>query len=118
MTSQAQAEGLLDGLAGLVFLGYPLHPAGKPSVERAAHLAAVDLPMLFIHGARDALAEAAPFASLVKQVGPIGSFVEIDHADHAFHVLRRSGRTDDEALEEVLDWVAVWTQAWRITTLP
>lgn len=114
MTSQAQAIAPLPGVVGLIFLGFPLHPAGKPSAERAAHLAAVEVPMLFIHGARDALAEAALFQPMASGLGHMATCVEVDDADHGFHVPKRSGRTDAEVLDEMLDALAAWTQAWRI----
>lgn len=116
MTSQAQALEPLAAVEGLVFLGFPLHPSGAPAkaAERAAHLCEVDVPMLFAHGPRDTLAEPAPFEDAVQALGSLASVLEIDGADHSFHVLRRSGRTDEEALGELLDGIAVWMQAWRI----
>ncbi|RYF33301.1 MAG: alpha/beta hydrolase [Comamonadaceae bacterium] len=114
MTSQAQSIEPLPGVDGLLFLGFPLHPAGKPSVDRAAHLSAVGLPMLFVHGSRDALAEPLYFRRTVKGIGPLASCVEVAEADHGFHVPRRTGLGDAEILDAVLDAVAVWMQAWRI----
>ncbi|KQP15800.1 alpha/beta family hydrolase [Pseudorhodoferax sp. Leaf267] len=114
MTSQAQAIAPLPGVRGLAFLGFPLHPAGKPSVARAEHLADVDIPMLFVRGTRDALAEAAPFDEASAPLARRATRVDIAEADHGFSVLRRSGRTDDEALDEALDALVVWTQAWHI----
>jgi predicted alpha/beta-hydrolase family hydrolase len=114
MTSQAQSIAPLPGVVGLIFLGFPLHASGKPSVERAAHLASIDVPMLFIHGARDALAEASPFELVTSGLGDIASRIDVAEADHSFHVPRRTGRTDDEVLEDVLDALAVWTQACRM----
>lgn len=116
MSSQAQALAPLPGVQGLVFLGFPLHPSGAPAkaTERAAHLQAVEVPMLFVHGPRDALAEPAPFHAAVQALGALASVREIDGADHAFHVLKRSGRSDDDAMGELLDGVAAWLQAWRI----
>ncbi|MDB5829066.1 MAG: alpha/beta hydrolase [Variovorax sp.] len=114
MTSQAQANAPLPAVLGLAFLGFPLHPAGKPSVERAGHLALVDVPMLFIHGARDALAQATQFRRVTSRLGPLASVKEVADADHAFHVPRRTGLTDSEVLDEILDVMAVWTQAWRV----
>jgi predicted alpha/beta-hydrolase family hydrolase len=111
MTSQAQALAPLPGVAGLVFLGFPLHPAGSPSSERAAHLFNVQLPMLFVQGTEDKLAELGRIRSVVKDLGERGSLMEIAHADHSFHVPRRSGRSDDEAMEELLDGMAIWMQA-------
>jgi len=114
MTSQAQAFAPLPAVIGLIFLGFPLHPAGKPSVERAAHLATIDVPMLFIHGSRDALAHAVQFRRMTSQLGAFASRVEIPGSDHTFHVPRRTGRTDREVLDDILDGVTVWTQAWRL----
>jgi len=114
MTSQAQALEPLPGVKGLVFLGFPLHPSGAPSTTRAEHLHDVDVPMLFAHGPRDTLAEPREFDVVTRSLGPMASVLEIDGADHSFSVLRRSGRTDAEALDELLDGIAVWTQAWRI----
>jgi predicted alpha/beta-hydrolase family hydrolase len=116
MTSQAHALAPLPGVAALVFLGFPLHPAGAPAAAaaRAAHLREVDVPMLFAHGPRDALAEPAEFNAAVQALGPMATVLEIDGADHAFHVLKRSGRTDGQALDELLDGIAVWTRAWDI----
>lgn len=106
MTSQAQAASPLPGVRGLVFLGFPLHPAGRPSEERAAHLAGVRVPMLFVQGTRDALADPALLGPVVARVG--GRLVPIEDADHSFHVPVRSGRRDPEVLAAVLDTVAGW----------
>jgi predicted alpha/beta-hydrolase family hydrolase len=111
MTSQAQALEPLAGVLGLFFLGFPLHPAGKPSLDRTPHLFDIGIPMLFIQGTRDALAEAPQRETLLKQLGCSATRADIEGADHSFSVLKRYGRTDDEALEEVLDWMLVWTQA-------
>ena len=111
MTSQAQALEPLAGVLGLMFLGFPLHPAGKPSLDRAPHLFDIGIPMLFVQGTRDALAEAPQHEALLHRLGAAATRADIDGADHAFAVLQRSGRTDEEALEEVLDWMLVWTQA-------
>ena len=114
MTSQAQAIEPIPGVVGLIFLGFPLHPSGKPSVERAIHLASIDVPMLFIHGERDALAETAEFDAMSNSLGSLASREDVAEADHAFHVPKRSGTTDDEVRESFLDALAVWTHAWRI----
>ena len=111
MSSQAQALAPLPGVAGLVFLGFPLHPAGVPAIERAAHLRSVQVPMLFIQGTQDKLAELGRIRAVVEALGDCGSLMEIAQADHSFHVPRRSGRSDDEAMEEVLDGMAIWMQA-------
>jgi predicted alpha/beta-hydrolase family hydrolase len=110
MTSQAQALAPLPGVAGLVFVGFPLHPAGTPATGRADHLAQVRVPMLFIQGTRDELAEIGRIRSVVSALGASATLLEIAEADHAFHVLRRSGRTDEEVLQQLLDGMAAWMQ--------
>ena len=109
MTSQAQAAQLLPGVLGLVFLGFPLHPAGKPGTERAQHLAGVDLPLLFLQGTRDALAELTLVQKTVQRLGARATLHLQDGADHAFHVLARSGRTDAQVSEQMLDVMLEWT---------
>jgi predicted alpha/beta-hydrolase family hydrolase len=108
MTSQAQAIAPLAGVRGLAFLGFPLHPAGKPSSDRAKHLADVDIPMLFVQGTRDALAELSLLEPVVKSLGSLATLHPVKEADHSFHVLVRSGRNDREVLDEVLDAFAAW----------
>jgi uncharacterized protein len=108
MTSQAQAIAPLAGVRGLAFLGFPLHPAGKPSSDRAKHLAEVDIPMLFVQGTRDALAELRLLEPVVKNLGSLATLRPVKEADHSFHVLVRSGRNDREVLDEVLDAFAAW----------
>jgi predicted alpha/beta-hydrolase family hydrolase len=111
MTSQAQAAAPLAGVRGLAFLGFPLHPAGKPSSDRARHLAEVHIPMLFVQGTRDALAEGALLEPLVQSLGRSATLHLVDGADHSFHVLARSGRNDREVLNEILDAFAGWIDA-------
>ena len=108
MTSQAQALSPLSGVRALVFLGFPLHPAGKPSSERAKHLADVDIPMLFLQGTRDALAELSLLEPVVKSLGSWATLRLVAGADHSFHVLKSSGRNDREAMNEVMDAFAAW----------
>ena len=108
MTSQAQAAAPLPGVRGLVFVGFPLHPAGKPSDERAAHLSDVDVPMLFLQGSRDALADTALLQSLVGRLGARATLQLFADADHSFHVPARSGRKDAELMGEMLDVFAAW----------
>jgi predicted alpha/beta-hydrolase family hydrolase len=110
MTSQAQALQPLHAVRGLAFLGFPLHPAGQPSETRAEHLFQVQVPMLFLQGTRDALAEQARLESLVERLGPHATLQLIADADHSFHVPRRSGRSDAEVLEGVLAMLAAWTE--------
>jgi uncharacterized protein len=111
MTSQAQAIKPLAGVRGLVFLAFPLHPAGKPSSERAKHLADIKIPMLFLQGTRDALAELELLEPVVKQLGPLATLHLVKEADHSFHVLARSGRNDREVMDEVLDAFAAWVDS-------
>jgi predicted alpha/beta-hydrolase family hydrolase len=106
MTSQAHAEEPLPTVRGLVFLGFPLHPAGKPSDDRARHLIDVHIPMYFAQGTRDALADIGLLAPLVDSLGAASTY--IDHADHSFHVPVRSGRNDTEVLATVLDDISSW----------
>ncbi|MGN6519496.1 MAG: alpha/beta hydrolase family protein [Dokdonella sp.] len=111
MTSQAQALEPLGGVRGVVFLGFPLHPAGKPSDERAAHLSDVHVPMLFLQGMRDDLATPGLLRSLVGRLGATVTLHEIEHADHSFHVPARSGPTDSDVLHEVLAAFVAWIDA-------
>jgi uncharacterized protein len=114
MTSQAQAKTPLAGVLGLVFLGFPLHPAGQPSRERAAHLAEVRIPMLFVQGTRDKLAEPDLLKPVVASLGELAKLHLIEAADHSFHVPARSGRNDRAVMDEVLDAVAAWLDAIRL----
>jgi uncharacterized protein len=106
MTSQAQALQPLEKVRGLIFLGFPLHPAGKPSVERARHLADVKVPMLFLQGTRDELAELNLLQPVVSALGDYATLHLLDAADHSFHVLARSGRNDVEVNGEACDAIA------------
>src|SRR5690349_8914210 len=108
MTSQAQALEPLPGVAGLVFLGFPLHAAGAPSSDRARHLFDVHTPMLFVQGTRDKLAEFGRIEKLVAELEPLATLMRIDEADHSFHVLVRSGRNDREVMAQILDASAGW----------
>ena len=108
MTSQAQAKMPLDGVRGLVFFAFPLHPAGAPSVERAAHLRDVKVPMLFLQGTRDALADLTLLTPVVKSLGRRAKLVLAQDADHSFHVPAKTGRKDSEVLGELLDTAATW----------
>ena len=111
MTSQAQAKAPLEGVKGLLFFGFPLHPAGKPAIERADHLGEVALPMLFLSGTNDALADLPRLRHVVQGLGPRARLHLIEAADHSFHVPKKSGRTDAEALDEALRAAAGWMQA-------
>jgi predicted alpha/beta-hydrolase family hydrolase len=108
MTSQAQAIAPLPGVRGLAFLGFPLHPPGKPSTTRAAHLSELKIPMLFLQGTRDEFAEMSLLEPVVKGLGGLASLHVVKEADHSFHVLARSGRTDREVMNEVLDALSAW----------
>ena len=108
MTSQAQALEPLPGVRGLVFVGFPLHNADQPAITRADHLANVKVPMLFIQGTQDKLAYWTHLVPVVDKLGPVATLMKIEHADHSFHVLKRTGRTDPEVMQEVLDGMARW----------
>jgi predicted alpha/beta-hydrolase family hydrolase len=108
MTSQAQAIAPLVGVWGLAFLGFPLHPAGKPSDTRAEHLSDVHIPMLFLQGSRDKLAELPLLEPVVKWLGAPASLHPVPEADHSFHVPARSGRNDRDTMREVLDALSAW----------
>lgn len=107
MTSAAAAEAPLP-VEGLVFFGFPLHPARRPGVERAAHLRDVRHPLLFLQGDRDALADLALLRPVVAELGERASLHVVEGADHAFRVLKRSGRRDDEIPGELADVAADW----------
>jgi hypothetical protein len=111
MTSQAQAAEPLENVRGLVFIGFPLHPAGKPAIARADHLAQVDVPMLFLQGTRDALADPDLIRTVTAKLGHRATLHAMEGADHSFHVLVRSGRTDEAVREELLDAIARWMRA-------
>jgi predicted alpha/beta-hydrolase family hydrolase len=111
MTSQAQALAPLAGVRGLVFFAFPLHPAGKPSDTRAEHLAAVQVPLLFLQGSKDALAELDLLQPVVAGLGPRATLELIDDADHSFHVPAKTGRKDAEVLAGILDKAAGWMAA-------
>ncbi len=108
MTSQAQAKAPLERVRGLVFLGFPLHPAGKPSSERAAHLFDVHIPMLFLQGSRDALATVDRIEPMCRSLGPRATLILFADADHSFHVPAKAGRKDAEIRGAVLDALAAW----------
>jgi len=108
MTSQAQAKAPLPGVVGLAFFGFPLHAAGKPSSERADHLADVHVPVLFLQGSADKLAEVDLLKPVVKKLGARASLHLVEGADHSFHVPKRSGRSDRDVMAEILDVFASW----------
>jgi uncharacterized protein len=111
MTSQPQALSPLPGVRGLVFVGFPLHPAGKPADERAMHLFEIDRPMLFLQGTRDELAALELLQPLIAQIGERATLALLEDADHSFHVRARSGRTDAQTLDAMLNATADWARA-------
>jgi predicted alpha/beta-hydrolase family hydrolase len=108
MTSQAQAASLLPGVRGLAFIGFPLHPAGKPSDDRADHLAQVTVPMLFLQGTRDELASLELLQPVVDRLQALATLQLFADADHSFHVPARSGRKDSQVMAELLDVLTKW----------
>ena len=108
MTSQAQSAAPLPQVRGLAFLGFPLHPAGAPSVERAQHLDAVQIPMLFLQGTRDTLAEIGLLQGVVERLGPRALVQRYEGADHSFHVPARGGGNDAALLARMLDDLVAW----------
>jgi predicted alpha/beta-hydrolase family hydrolase len=110
MTSQAQAEAPLVSVRGLVFLGFPLHPAGKPSDQRGQHLFNVKVPMLFLQGSRDQLADLGLLNPLVKRLGQGAVLKLFPEADHSFHVPARSGGSDAQVRDQIADSIAAWVE--------
>lgn len=108
MTSQAQAKAPLPDVKGLAFLGFPLHADKKPSTERAEHLTQAEIPMLFLQGTRDGLADLGLLKPVVAALGVKATLHEVEGGDHSFAVLKKSGRTNEEALAEVLDTLTAW----------
>ncbi len=113
MTSQAQAAEPLSGVRGLAFLGFPLHPPRQPADARGEHLAAVRIPMLFLQGTRDELADLSLLQPLVATLGDRATLHLVADADHSFHVLARSGRNDVQVRGEMLAAFAAWTESIR-----
>ena len=109
MTSSAQANAPLPGVAGLVFLGFPLHPPGRPGITRAAHLDRVAVPMLFVQGTRDEFADLALLEQVIARLGKRATLHLVEGGDHSFKVLKRTGRTEAEAMADVVDAIADWT---------
>jgi predicted alpha/beta-hydrolase family hydrolase len=116
MTSQAQAKAPLDGVCGLAFLGFPLHPAGRPSQDRAEHLFDVQIPMLFLQGTRDNLASLDQLEPLCRKLDRRATLKLFADADHSFHVPARTRRTDAQVLGDVLDALAAWLES--VTSRP
>jgi uncharacterized protein len=110
MTSQAAAQRPLDGVRGLVFFGFPLHPPNQPGTKRADHLAKVTIPMLFLQGTRDTLADLKLLRPVCAKLGSRATLHVIETADHSFHVLKKSGRSDLEVLRELTEKTASWAE--------
>ena len=108
MTSQAQALEPLPSVAGLVFFAFPLHPPGKPGIDRADHLASVKIPMLFLQGTKDEFADLALLKSVTSKLGKRARLQLAEHADHSFHAPARTGRKDPEVLAEILNAARDW----------
>jgi hypothetical protein len=113
MTSLAASEHPLEGVRGMVFFGFPLHAAGKPATSRGDHLAKVDAPLLFLQGTRDALADLELLRGVVERSGARARVHVVEGADHGFHVLKRSGRTDEEVMEEIVTATVSWMRDAR-----
>jgi predicted alpha/beta-hydrolase family hydrolase len=118
MTSGAQAREPLAGVHALVFLGFPLHPPKQPGVTRAEHLAGVHIPMLFLQGTRDELADLPLVTGVCRELGPRATLHMIEGANHAFEVLKRSGRTDEQVREELVRTIEDWCRAFAPTVSP
>jgi predicted alpha/beta-hydrolase family hydrolase len=111
MTSLAASEQKLEAVKGLIFFGFPLHPPKRPSIKRAQHLQLVKQPMLFLQGTRDDLADLTLLRPICESLGPQTTLNIIEGADHSFHVLKRSGKTDSQVLAELSSTVKAWTTA-------
>ena len=109
MTSQAQAHEPLPGVRGLVFLGFPLHPPGRPGTTRATHLSEVRVPMLFLQGTRDDFAGLDLLRPIVKKLGKDATLHVVEGGDHSYKVLKRSGRTEADVMNELADTITAWT---------
>jgi len=110
MTSQAAAQRPLEGVRGLVFFGFPLHPPNRPGTKRADHLAKVAIPMLFLQGTRDTFADLTLLRPVCTKLGSRAMLHVIETADHSFHVLKKSGRSDPEVLRELAEKAASWAE--------
>jgi predicted alpha/beta-hydrolase family hydrolase len=115
MTSLAASEQQLESVRGLIFFGFPLHPPKRPSIKRAPHLNLVKQPMLFLQGTRDDLADLTLLRPICESLGPQTTLHIIEGADHSFHVLKRSGKTDPQVLAELSSTVKAWTTAHSAT---
>jgi predicted alpha/beta-hydrolase family hydrolase len=113
MTSMACAEGRISDIRGLIFFGFPLHPPGKPSVERAEHLSAVKVPMLFLQGTRDEFADLSLLTPIIKKLKTTATLHLIEHADHSFHVKKSSGTRNEDVLNKLRDAVMQFIERIR-----
>jgi len=113
MTSTAASEAPIENVKGLVFFSFPLHPAGEPSTKRADHLAAVTVPMLFLSGTRDALAELDLLEPVVKNLGKQATLHLVDTADHSFKILKRSRTRDEDVFVELARATRIWTDGLK-----
>jgi len=111
MTSQAAAQNLLNGVRGLVFFGFPLHPPNRPGTKRAEHLAKVAIPMLFLQGTRDTFADMKLLLPICAKLGDRATLHIIESADHSFHVLKSTKRTEADVLRELAETTASWAEA-------
>jgi predicted alpha/beta-hydrolase family hydrolase len=111
MTSIAAAKEALDGVSGLVYFGFPLHAAGRPGIERGQHLADIQIPMLFLQGSRDALAELKLLKSLCAKLGKRAELFIIDGGDHSFHMLKSAKKSDEQVLDELVSRAARWMES-------
>jgi hypothetical protein len=114
MSSQAASQQLLEGVRGLVFFGFPLHPPNKPGTKRAEHLANIRIPMLFLQGTRDTLADLKLLRPICKDLGKLATLHVIETADHSFHVLKSSGKTDADVLRELAQTTASWAENLKL----
>ena len=110
MTSQAAAQGLLGSVKGLVFFGFPLHPPNRPGTSRAEHLAKVSVPMLFLQGTRDTLADLALLRPICEKLGSRATLHIIAEGDHSFHVLKKAGKTDEAVMKELAETTSAWAE--------
>ena len=113
MTSLAEARESLNGIKGMIFFGFPLHAAGKPSAERGKHLAEINVPMLFLQGSRDTLADLKLLKPLCQSLGKRAELFIVDGGDHSLHMLKSSGRSDGEVLDEVVEKAAAWMASYQ-----
>jgi predicted alpha/beta-hydrolase family hydrolase len=116
MTSQAHSIQPLQGVEGLAFFGFPLHPAGKPSVTRADHLSNIAVPLLFLQGTNDKLADLKLLQPMIRTLNTDATLQTVQNADHSFHVPKRSGRSDGQILDEIVDVFASWAELLPTTT--